>query len=98
MTVRLLPVGVELKVAPGQRLLDALDEAERVAFAVACRAANCGSCRLRVIHGAEALLPPNEREGELLLQLRAASDERLGCQLVIADAAIAILLDARPAS
>jgi ferredoxin len=82
--VRLQPSGVELEVAPGERLLDALDEAERVAFALACRAANCGSCRLRVLSGQAALAPPGPREQRTLAQLAAASDERLGCQVVLA--------------
>jgi ferredoxin len=84
MRVRLQPSGVELDLQAGDRLLDVLDEAGRVAFAVACRAANCGSCRLRVVTGQAALQPPGPREQQTLAQLGAAADERLGCQIVLA--------------
>ena len=84
MRVRLQPSGVELDLHAGDRLLDVLDNAGRVAFALACRAANCGSCRLRVVTGQAALLPPGPREQETLAQLGAAADERLGCQIVLA--------------
>jgi adenylate cyclase len=84
MRVRLQPSGVELEVRSGDRLLDALDEAGLVAFALACRAANCGSCRLRVVTGQAALSPPGPREQKTLAQLGAAGDERLGCQIVLA--------------
>lgn len=82
--IHLLPTGVQLQVAEGVRLLDALDEAERMAFPVACRAANCGCCRLRVVQGAEALQPAAARERATLTQLAAADDERLGCQIMLA--------------
>lgn len=81
--VRLLPSGKRVQVRPGQRLLDVLDAVEMPVFRTACRAGNCGACRLLVIQGGAELRPPTAREFGTLQQLRAAGDERLGCQLVV---------------
>lgn len=83
--VRILGSGVSVELAPGQRLLDALDDAGKPAFRTACRAANCGICRMVVMIGDYDLKPPTAREHATLLQLRAAANERLGCQIVAAD-------------
>lgn len=85
--VTILPLRVRVDVQPGQRLLDVLDEQERPIFRTACRAGNCGACRLAVLQGAEALAPPSSREHTTLMQLKADANERLGCQLVVANAA-----------
>lgn len=77
------PLGVRAQILPGQRLLDVLDEAGRPAFRTACRAGNCGACLLTVLQGAFEWRPPSAREHTTLMQLRAAGDERLGCQLVL---------------
>ena len=77
------PLGVRAQIRPGQRLLDVLDEAGSPAFRTACRAGNCGACRLTVVQGAHEWRPPSAREHTTLMQLRAAADERLGCQLVL---------------
>jgi len=77
------PLGVRAQIRPGQRLLDVLDDAGSPAFRTACRAGNCGACRLTVISGALEWRPPSSREHSTLMQLRAASNERLGCQLVL---------------
>jgi ferredoxin len=82
--VTILPLRVRVEAHPGQRLLDVLDERERPSFRTACRAGNCGACRLIVLQGASELCAPSSREHTTLMQLRAAADERLGCQLVIA--------------
>jgi ferredoxin len=82
--VTILPLRVRIEMRPGQRLLDVLDESERPAFRTACRAGNCGACRLSVLSGSAELRAPSAREHTTLMQLRAAADERLGCQLVLA--------------
>jgi ferredoxin len=81
--VRLLPTGVSVEARPGQRLLDVLDRAETPVFRTACRAGNCGACRLTVLQGAAELRPPSSREYATLLNLHAGPDERLGCQVVL---------------
>lgn len=82
--VTILPFRVRVEMRLGQRLLDVLDEAERPIFRTACRAGNCGACRLSVIQGAAEWRAPSSREHTTLMQLRAAANERLGCQLVLA--------------
>jgi len=77
------PLGVRATIRPGQRLLDVLDDAGQPAFRTACRAGNCGACRLLVLSGELEWRPPGSREYTTLLQLRAAANERLGCQLVL---------------
>jgi ferredoxin len=81
--VRLLPSGRLIEVGLGQRLLDVLDDQQTPIFRTACRAGNCGACRLIVHHGHAELRPPSSREYTTLLQLRAAAEERLGCQVVL---------------
>jgi ferredoxin len=82
--VTILPMRVRVEMRAGQRLLDVLDEHERPAFRTACRAGNCGACRLSVLRGANEWRAPTSREHTTLMQLKAAGDERLGCQLVLA--------------
>jgi ferredoxin len=95
--VRILPSGMRVQMWPGQRLLDVLDRRELPIFRTACRAGNCGACRLAVESGAGELRPPSAREYTTLLQLRAAPDERLGCQLVLqGDPPDEIVLAIRP--
>jgi ferredoxin len=77
------PLGVRATIRPGQRLLDVLDDEGRPAFRTACRAGNCGACRVTVLKGVAEWRPPSSREHTTLMQLRAAGDERLGCQLVL---------------
>ncbi len=78
------PGSVTFVVQPGARLLDALDERDaepRVHLPTACRAANCGTCRVRVIKGEAAVIPADPWEQSVLEQHGAEADERLGCQL-----------------
>ena len=82
--VTILPLRTRVQMRPGQRLLDVLDEQERPVFRTACRAGNCGACRLSVLAGAGEWRAPSSREHTTLMQLRAAADERLGCQLILA--------------
>jgi ferredoxin len=81
--VLLLPAQLRLNLGAGERLLDALDERAEPVLPLACRAMNCGICRLRLLKGADAMRAASARELRLLQQLQAAADERLGCQLVL---------------
>jgi ferredoxin len=86
MRLRLLPAGVELPATPGQRVLDLLDEGGHAGLLpLRCRAANCATCLVRVRAGAAALAPPDDDERELLERLLASAEQRLGCQLRIAN-------------
>jgi adenylate cyclase len=90
--VRILGTGVSVVLAPGQRLLDALDESGKPAIRTACRAGNCGICRMRVLTGDYQLRAPSAREHTTLMQLKAAPDERLGCQIVLENEGPEVLL------
>ena len=81
--VLFLPLQVRLQWTAGERLLDVLDESERPILPLACRAMNCGICRVRLSSGSTAVRPASERERRLLQQLGAASEDRLACQLVL---------------
>jgi ferredoxin len=87
--VRLEPAGMDIALAEGERLLDALDDQQhtRSTLPSACRAANCGACRVHVLAGSALLASAEAREGQLLKELGAAPDERLGCQLHAGDSA-----------
>lgn len=45
----------------------------------------CGTCRVRILKGAEGLPPPSEMEAKVLARWHAEPDERLACQLVPSD-------------
>ena len=80
--LRLSPDGPSVPLAPGERVLDTLDEAwSGVGLPTACRAGNCGACLVAVISGGERLEPPAPHERQTLRAVAAAADQRLGCQL-----------------
>lgn len=86
------PLGSRVEVAPGERLLDALDELDAApasasasaarALPTACRAANCGTCAVEVLSGQGCLEPPGLREREELRET-GRQGYRLGCQIRI---------------
>ena len=66
-TVRFEPSGVEVPgVAPGTRLVDVTDEHPGAAVPYSCRSASCGTCRVEVLEGADALDEPELDELEVL--------------------------------
>jgi ferredoxin len=73
--------GLELAAAEGDRLLDLLDDLASHGLPIACRGGNCGTCRVRVIEGECALVPPTAAEQKLLELCGAQRSERLGCQI-----------------
>lgn len=77
------PLGPAVTLAGDGRLLDVCDEA-RAPLAFSCRSANCGTCLVAVIAGAEWLEPARADELEVLAALdvgRARPAERLACQV-----------------
>jgi ferredoxin len=74
---------MELALADDERLLDALDDQQQLRSALpsACRAGNCGACRVRVLAGDALLAAAAPREQVTLRELGAAEGERLGCQV-----------------
>ena len=80
---------IELALAGDERLLDALDDQQQLRSALpsACRAGNCGACRVRVLAGEALLAAAAPREQLTLRELGATEGERLGCQVHAAAAA-----------
>ncbi|MDP3278095.1 MAG: 2Fe-2S iron-sulfur cluster-binding protein [Deltaproteobacteria bacterium] len=65
-------------------LVDLCDQHPRAGIPLACRDANCGTCRLRVNEGLELCEPPSAREQALLDRIGGGDPRvRLGCQLVV---------------
>lgn len=94
--VRIEPAGRELGLEPGERLLDALDEAAQGVLALGCRDASCGVCRVAVVAGGEGLEPAGPEERRTLGALGSEPGERLGCQLRASAAVGNIVLRVRP--
>jgi len=84
-TVRFEPAEFETAVAPGTRLVDVTDEHPESEVPYSCRSASCGTCRVEVLEGGDALAPMEEDEIEVV---EIFGDEpgkvRLCCQLVLA--------------
>jgi len=74
-----------LEVEPGERLLDALDDALSRAIPWSCRDASCGTCRVAVPEGEAALVPADAVETATLRSLGAAPGQRLACRLRLRD-------------
>jgi ferredoxin len=74
---------VHVSVGRGERLLDALDDSPQTGTVFACRGAHCGTCRVRVLAGAETLLPAADDEAETLRGHQSQPEERLACQIRI---------------
>jgi ferredoxin len=70
---------VEACVPEGGALVDVCDDTlAPVPFS--CKSANCGTCRVEVLEGADELLPPNDDELEVLHLFGAPRGVRLACQ------------------
>jgi len=81
-TVRFEPSGVEVSdVEPGTRLMDVTDDNPGAGVQYSCRSASCGTCRVRVREGGEALTAPEEDEVDVLEIFGDTPGEvRLCCQ------------------
>ena len=73
--------GTEYTAPGGERLLDVFDTLMSQSIPTSCRAGNCGTCRVRVLEGESALVPPTAAEQNLLYLCGAQRNERLGCQI-----------------
>lgn len=66
-TVRFDPAGVDVAdVEPGTRLVDVTDDHPETSVQYSCRAATCGTCRVEVLEGGEALSEPEADELDVL--------------------------------
>jgi 2Fe-2S ferredoxin len=71
---------LEVDAPPGARLVDVCD-AHEAPIPFSCRSASCGTCRIVVLEGADALEPPQEDEAALLEMMGDdPATRRLACQ------------------
>lgn len=70
-----------LDARAGLTLLE-LAQDNSIPHASVCRGrGRCGTCRVRILSGAETLTPPTELEARVLAHWNARADERLACQV-----------------
>ena len=87
--LRFEPSGFEVDAASGEAIMDITDANPEAGIPYSCRAANCGTCRARVVEGGKALSPADEVEVELLdLFGDSPDDVRLCCQAKLQDGGV----------
>ena len=79
--VRFDPSGYEVEVDAPASLIDVTDEYPDADVPFSCRSASCGTCRVEVLAGGDALLPADEDELEVLRIFDDGPGIRLCCQL-----------------
>jgi 2Fe-2S ferredoxin len=79
--VRFEPSGFEVDAEPGEAIIDITDANPAADVPYSCRAATCGTCRVQVVEGAEALSTAQIDELEVLEIFGDTPDRvRLCCQ------------------
>ena len=79
--VRFEPAGFEVDAQPGEAIMDITDANPAAGVPYSCRAATCGTCRVEVLQGGDALSTADEVELEVLDVFGDTPDEvRLCCQ------------------
>jgi len=81
--VRFEPSGVEALADAPSRLMDIADDAPDSDIPFSCRAANCGTCRVEILEGAEALDTPGPEELEIMEIFGDGPRVRLCCQALL---------------
>lgn len=82
--VRFEPSGFETEIQAPVDLIDVTDEHPDADVPYSCRSASCGTCRVEVVSGAEALVPPEDDEVDVLEIFGDEGPVRLCCQLKLA--------------
>ena len=79
--VRFEPSGFEIDAEPGEAIMDITDANPAADVPYSCRAATCGTCRVQVLAGGDALSTADIDEIEVLDIFGDSPDEvRLCCQ------------------
>ena len=79
--VRFEPSGFEVDAQPGERIMDITDANPVAEVPYSCRAATCGTCRVEVVEGVDALSAADQFELEVLDIFGDTPDKvRLCCQ------------------
>ncbi len=81
--LRFEPSGYEVEISAGSRLVDVTDEHPRADVPYSCRSASCGSCRVKVVEGAEGLSEADEDEIDVLDIFGNEDGVRLCCQITL---------------
>ena len=86
--VRFEPSGFEVDAQVGEAIMDITDANPAADVPYSCRAATCGTCRVEVLEGGEALSTADEFELEVLEIFGDTPDEvRLCCQTKLVESA-----------
>ncbi len=86
--VRFEPSGFEIDAEPGEAIMDITDANPAADVPYSCRAATCGTCRVQVLEGGDALSTADVDEIEVLDIFGDTPDEvRLCCQTKLIDGA-----------
>jgi len=89
--VRFEPAGYEVEVSVGASLVDVCDDHPETEVPFSCRSASCGTCRCRVLAGAEALSEAEDDELDVIDIFGDGPGVRLCCQLrLVADAPVTL--------
>ena len=79
--IRFEPSGFEVDAEPGEAIMDITDANPAADVPYSCRAATCGTCRVEVLKGVEALSTADEFELDVLDIFGDTPDRvRLCCQ------------------
>ena len=87
------PASVEISVEPGSRLIDVSDRHPEAKVPYSCRSASCGTCRVRVLEGMDALSVAEDDELEVLEAFGSEDNVRLCCQLKLVQFSDRVVLE-----
>lgn len=73
---------LEVEAPAGTPLQDLADRSG-ADLTFGCRTGSCGTCRVRILSGAEHASPMEPEERDFLKALGAAPDERLACRISV---------------
>lgn len=84
--LRFEPSGFEVDATPGEAVMDITDANPEADVPYSCRSAICGTCRVEVVEGGEALSEADPIELELLEVFGDTPDRvRLCCQAFLVE-------------
>lgn len=91
--IRFEPSGFETQVEKGSRIVDLTDDNPKSGVPYSCRSASCGTCRVKVVEGLEAMAPAEDDELEVLEIFGNEHGVRLACQLRLAQETDHVVLE-----
>lgn len=88
-TLRIEPNGETFEVLAGTPLLDYC-QSNNVPIDFGCTVGSCGTCRVVVVEGADALAPISDEERETVEMCTDESGVRLTCQCVMPETGLTV--------